>query len=241
MGRLLRCLPFVTALSVPVFAATDAGLAQTGDVQRDAAVLIIETAERICGESQTEGSGSTLSAQGEADASINVLSKRLLGLGIEGAANLQESEYRNVLREQLADELKDARQCRQRVFGQMFATVFGSPVRNILKEETDEVLSGSVLPHEIEVIPSGEQFVIKPQESVALGKLARMFTVNKVVENLNLGPLVYFNWVNAASGESVNNRYVRQAQPIVLEDCSLVPYRIDVEGQSVSFLTTCGQ
>lgn len=220
-------------------ATSDQAGAQATDLQRDAAILIVETAERICGISATDGSSSSIDVEGEADASISLLTRRLIGLGVEGGANLQESEYQNVLREQLADELKDSRQCRQRVFDQMFAAVFGASPRSVLDDDTNEVLEGKALPHQLEVIGTGQQFLMKPNDSVALGSFARMLTVNKIVDNTNLGPLVYFNWVDTSTGASIVGKYVQQAQPIELMDCSVVPFRIDVGGQSVSLISNC--
>lgn len=239
MSKYFQCASFPIYLTVLLAISGMPLYAQSPDAKRDAAILIVETAEGICGVSQTEGSGSKLELDGEAEASVAILSKRLLGLGIEGGANLQESEYKNVLREQLADELKDARQCRQDVFDKMFSTVFESPARSVLKEDTDEVLAGTILPHQIEIISSGQQFVMKPNESVALGNMSRMFTIKKVVNNRNLGPLVYYNWVDTTSGNSVTNRYAQQTQPIALKGCNITPYRIEVEAQSVSFVSTC--
>ncbi|MEM8571163.1 MAG: hypothetical protein AAGG56_09670 [Pseudomonadota bacterium] len=168
-----------------------------------------------------------------------VLSRRLVDIGIEGAGVLEGSEYQGVLREQLADELKDSRQCRLKVFDQMFARVFGATPRSVLEDKTDDVLSGSRLPHTIEIVQPGQLFVMKTNESVALGSLSKLFTVNAIVQHNNVGPLVYFNWVDTISGKSARNRNSQAAQPIVIGECNVVPYTIDVSGDAVSFLSNC--
>ncbi|AXQ96096.1 hypothetical protein ORIO_20585 (plasmid) [Cereibacter azotoformans] len=228
-------LPHVSALAIFAVSAS----AQDLDIQRDATLLIVETAERICGITEDSGSSSELNVEGKTDATLGVLSRRLLNLGIEGGANLDEHSYKNVLREQLADELKDSRQCRQIIFDQMFAKVFGAAPREVLQDQTDEILAGGRLPHQLDIIGPNQMFQANPGESVALGRVSRIFSLNDVLRNTNLGPLVHYSWVDMAAGTS-DGGYTGQAQPIKVADCAMTPYRIDVEEKTASFFNTCG-
>ncbi|QBF31671.1 hypothetical protein CFI11_10640 [Thalassococcus sp. S3] len=93
--------------------ATQAG-AQS--LTSDALAIISESADAICGEITNEGFNRSFAVDGEVNAELKGLAKRLADAGIEGSASFEDEKYTNVLREQLGDELKDARSCRLEVF-----------------------------------------------------------------------------------------------------------------------------
>lgn len=73
-------------------------------------------ADRICGEIANSGSSSFVDASGDLTAEASSIIRRVLGKA-GGSINVAvlKSEYENVLREHLADELKNIRGCRERM------------------------------------------------------------------------------------------------------------------------------
>jgi hypothetical protein len=73
--------------------------------------MIVDTAERLCGNVEQKGSSDSTIVEGEVKAELSGLAKRLADIGIGGVGKLEESQYQGVLREQLAETLKDVRRC----------------------------------------------------------------------------------------------------------------------------------
>jgi len=77
---------------------------------------IANTADRICGIVATSGSSQALQAKGDVRAELNGLFKRFanVGGGISGQA--ASTSYQGVVQSELADTLKDMRDCKLKVF-----------------------------------------------------------------------------------------------------------------------------
>lgn len=102
----------LAGLSVSVVPA----LAMAQALDRDSLTMIGETATAICGEIMQSGSNRDIEIAGEVNAELKGLAKKLADAGIEGTARLDDGRYANVLRDELGEELKNARECRMKVF-----------------------------------------------------------------------------------------------------------------------------
>lgn len=225
-----------TSLSaLAVIALTSAQLsAQPAPNVEEGTETILSFAEQLCGELELGGSDSKLDLDGQADAGISVLSKRLVDLGITGGAKLEDGEYSNVLREQLAEELKNNRGCRQSVFEKMFAVVFGATPDVALTEPQQEALEGRVRPAKFDVIPKNTRFTMKYGEKLSIGN-------DDVILSLrDHGSGVAVSWVDLSTGERDGTPGgFAEGRSIELPDCKLILYHIDRENQSASFNTVC--
>lgn len=120
--------------------------AQTLD--RESIALIRETADSICGEIMRDGSSRDIEIEGEVSAELKGLAKRLADAGIEGSARLEDGRYANVLRDELGEELKSARDCRMKVFDKLL---------DRLDPATPPAQTGQVEP-----VPQGQDIVEYP-------------------------------------------------------------------------------
>lgn len=196
--------------------------------------IILSFAEQLCGELDGTGSVSEVDVDGQADAGIAVLSKRLLELGISGGAKLKEGEYSNVLREQLAGDLQDNRDCRKKVFDKMFSVVFGAIPEVALTEAQQETLRGRVRPHAFDVVPLKSRFLMKFGEKLSLGKDDLILSLEKY------GSGVQVDWVDLSTGDRGGSKsgFV-EGRSIDLPECKLTLYHIDHENETASFSTAC--
>jgi len=93
----------------------DEGLAAKEEALR----LISDVADRICKDIPLEGKKENLELSGSAKAEINGLIKKLVDLGIEGAAKYEKSDYEGVLQEDLVKALETSTNCRLEVFREL--------------------------------------------------------------------------------------------------------------------------
>lgn len=73
----------------------------------------VDLASEVCGEIQREGSGSQYELSGAAEAKVKGFFKNFVDVGAGGNASTSGSKYDNVVRDELAAELKNARDCRK--------------------------------------------------------------------------------------------------------------------------------
>ena len=226
-------------VSVAFLISTDAVVAQSAQELEDGVELIIQVAEQICLNTSTSGSSSQVELDGNADASLGVLSKRLIDLGIEGAGRLNETEFSNVLREDLAVEIQDNRRCRESVFDAMFARVFLDTPDTILSDAQKAALEGRVRPHSLQVISHGERFAIKLLETRAILQETTVVNFFGLAPKTSYGPRLSIRHSNAITGQSRNwSGYI--GEPVVLENgCAIVPFAVDIDLGVASFTTTC--
>lgn len=86
-------------------------------------------AQQICPTPPTDGTETTIEASGSLEAKLELLIKRMKGLGIEGAAKYGKSEYVGVLRKDLAQSLREASDCRRAVFEQLVERLLPIPAQ----------------------------------------------------------------------------------------------------------------
>lgn len=88
--------------------------------------VIEKFAKKMCDEISQEGKSENIELSGEAKAELklNWLVKKLVDIGIEGAADYQKKEYEGVLRKDLADILKDSRDCKREIFRELKSIFF---------------------------------------------------------------------------------------------------------------------
>lgn len=107
--------------SPALLAACLAAPLQAQSLDSEAIALIVDTADRICGNIAREGGGSSASLEGEVGAEVSGLLGKLVDLGVSGTGGIESDEYYNVLREELGPEIRDTRRCREKIWDDMNA------------------------------------------------------------------------------------------------------------------------
>lgn len=97
-------------------------------LDRQALSLVVDTAEQICGTYERAGSRNSVSVEGEVNAELKGLARKLADLGVSGTAQIEDSDYVGVLVEELPEELKDIRACRERIFDKLYEDIDRSDV-----------------------------------------------------------------------------------------------------------------
>lgn len=123
VGVRMRCLRIVVlCLLLPGPAIADEFASQ-----REALQIIKDTAKTTCDEVGQSGSETQSSIAGKLGAQLPGLSKKLLDLGVAGAARLQTENYQGVVREQLAEAMKQSSECRLEVLKTLVGIVLLPP------------------------------------------------------------------------------------------------------------------
>ncbi|PSJ61123.1 hypothetical protein [Kumtagia ephedrae] len=73
----------------------------------------------VCGDFQNTGSANSLKIEGNAEAKLSGLMKKLADLGLSGAATFNSEDYVGVLRTEVGSQLNSVRDCRLRVYGDL--------------------------------------------------------------------------------------------------------------------------
>jgi hypothetical protein len=110
---------FVSLLMCGVALLALPGKALADDVtsQREAAVqLITNAANTICSTPLQHGHDQNSNVSASLDAAVKGLAAKLAKLGAKGTAQLTNTEYEGVTREQLLQALKDSNTCKNHVF-----------------------------------------------------------------------------------------------------------------------------
>jgi TIR domain len=94
--------------------AADIAKKPLGD-QANALKLITDTADRIC-DLVTAGSSRGFDVEGQLKAELGGLASRLASAGISSSGKPNEEQYQNVLRQDLAETLRDNSTCKLKVF-----------------------------------------------------------------------------------------------------------------------------
>lgn len=97
------------------------------DSQRRALDLITSTADRLCSVIATQGRTENSTIQGEIHAQLKGLASKFADAGISGSGTITNSQYQNVLQENLAETLKDNATCKMKVFGTLEEKLVTSP------------------------------------------------------------------------------------------------------------------
>lgn len=77
---------------------------------------VLGTVEALCGRISTIGFDKELVLEGDINTELEGLAKRLVDLGLEGAAQFNTREYSGVLHDELGVELKNIRDCNLKVW-----------------------------------------------------------------------------------------------------------------------------
>lgn len=139
---------------------------QESDPQGKALAEIADFADRICSKTSAEGGSSNIELSGNAKVELNKLIKNVVDVGIEGAAKYQESEWQGILQEDLADALKDERNCKLQVFNALKDKLIpaSAPADNRSdaekKSQTSHSLPGDAIEHFRVVESAGTSLVI---------------------------------------------------------------------------------
>lgn len=90
------------------------------EISTDALRQITETAAAICGEFEREGFKNSTEIEGKINAEVAGLLNKLVDVGVEGAAQLNSSEYAGLLQEDLESDRLDVRNCKKEIFSKLF-------------------------------------------------------------------------------------------------------------------------
>ena len=127
--RPISMVPAVALLSLspysvsPVWGQADAEQKR----QAQALKLIRETAHGICYDIQQHGEQSDFHVEGEIHAKVSGVAAKIANLGIGGTAELLDSQYQGILRQQLAAAIKTSTDCRKDVFDKLYETMLRGP------------------------------------------------------------------------------------------------------------------
>jgi hypothetical protein len=89
--------------------------------------LITDTADRICSVVTTRGETQSTEVQGSIQAQLNRLASWLFNAGVSGSGTITSEQYQNVLREDLADVLRNNAECKVEVLKTLNTTILSSP------------------------------------------------------------------------------------------------------------------
>ncbi len=95
--------------------------------QRSAMALITDTADKICSVIQTAGTSEGSQVQGQVKAELGGLASKLANVGVTGSADINNEQYQNVLRSDLATTLKNNAECKLNVFNTLQAKLLSVP------------------------------------------------------------------------------------------------------------------
>lgn len=173
------------------------------------------------------GGGMSVSAQGELDAAVL---RRLKVASIDGSGNFQMAKAESLLNQFKEEEKKESYtnyiNCLITLMN-MASNTSGLPPKEV-------VLNSPIAVASLETIQRGQRFVMSPGDTIAVKDHSLIFTLNKINKTI-----VYFTWSNSESGKG-NTTAINQAQLINLgEACSLVPYKVEAEKDTASFLSNC--
>jgi hypothetical protein len=114
MNKVYKSLPVVQLICL-IGAVGPAWSQESLMDQTKALAVISDTADRLCGNAiKLEGQKTNYNIA--ADAGLNGVLAKLVGLGVKANADLNNEEYHGLVQEQLASALKDSQDCKRDVF-----------------------------------------------------------------------------------------------------------------------------
>ncbi len=119
-------LPFILVIVLTLHPQTAVGQQQLRS-EKEALDLIADFADRLCTKIDLEGSGSSLDLSGTAKAELSVLLKKMVNLGIQGAAKYQESQYQGLLQKDLLAAIRESTNCKLEVWKDLKDKFFVAP------------------------------------------------------------------------------------------------------------------
>lgn len=129
-----------------LFGLTVVNSLSAADMQqkREALQEIAGFADRICGKIPSEGSEKKDELSGSVRADLLGVIRRLANIGFEGAVKHQRSQYQGVLQGNLAQALKDERDCRRIVFQELKKDLLDNKENPALSEPSERDRSGAM-------------------------------------------------------------------------------------------------
>ena len=125
---------------------TSLAFGQSVDKSAEALKVIGDFADRLCQTVPLETQTETLQLSGDAKAELEGIIKKLASLGISGAAKYESSSSKNVLQKDLAEVLKDARNCRLQIWNDLKGKFqIGSPRSEELQKIASALLATNKL------------------------------------------------------------------------------------------------
>ena len=110
-------LGVITINLICIFTVISYNVAEGADpLQAQALELITKTADKICVNIETQGNNSLLEYSGVANAELAKAIKKLVDIGVKGAAKYQKSHYQGPLREDLITAIELSQDCKRAVF-----------------------------------------------------------------------------------------------------------------------------
>jgi hypothetical protein len=88
--------------------------------------LITATADRICNVVSTKGEAESSEVKGQVKAQLSGLAAKLADVGVSGSGSINNAQYQNVLRQDLASALQSNASCKLKVFDALQAKLLSS-------------------------------------------------------------------------------------------------------------------
>ena len=134
MGRISAPLAGMAALAF-VHVAGAASL----DTAAQALDLITTTADKICNVVSTKGETDSYDVQGQVKAQLSGLAAKLAGVGVSGTGGINNEQYQNVLRKDLASTFHDNAECKSKVFQTLQAKLLPETIQAPPGDNADTV------------------------------------------------------------------------------------------------------
>lgn len=180
----------------------------------------------------TCGGGQSIDLEGRVDAAI-LKKLRILGGGADASYNAAELE---TLLKQFRDTEKSA-VYKNYVTCLLTAMQMATQASDL--PARDVVLTSPISVDPLDVVKRGQRVAMAPGETIAVGTMAIIFTVDSVEVESQGRKFIRYTWSNSETGKS-SNAYVYQAAPVsISEKCVIVPYKIDPDKKQVSLLVNC--
>jgi hypothetical protein len=103
---------------------------------KQALEIVRDFSNEICGSVPMEGSSEKTVLSGKAKADLNNLLKKVLDLGVDGAAKYQKGEYKGVLQADLAKLLSESKDCKLQIWNDLKTKLLLYPTTENKKIET---------------------------------------------------------------------------------------------------------
>jgi hypothetical protein len=123
--RAISTICGVALVLLPVYSASPVWGQADPEQQRQAQALMLirETARDICYDIQQSGQQTDFQVKGEIQAKVSGVAARIANLGVSATAEVQDSQYQGMVRDQVADVIKRSIDCRKDVFDKLCETM----------------------------------------------------------------------------------------------------------------------
>ena len=98
--------------------------------------LITQTADRTCNVVSTKGEAESADVTGQVQAQLRGLAAKLATVGVSGTGSINNEQYQNVLRQDLASTLHDSAECKLKVLQTIQAKLLPPPTENCKQRQS---------------------------------------------------------------------------------------------------------